>query len=126
MLKAVSLWTAITPRSGGLSIVIEIIRIVIVNSETCLIRRCYSFELGRVISGVGYFSSCHNSSFVQLWISSLRVSGSKSIHPILGVSSCRDSGRPAQVSSLGSVLPSLISNFLTNINLKRVVRKTFA
>jgi len=43
------------------------------------------FELGRVISSVGYFNSCYHLSFVWLWIGLLRVFGSKFVHPISGV-----------------------------------------
>jgi len=43
MLQALSFWMAVTPRSLGLSVIIEEIRIVITNSETCLIRGHYSY-----------------------------------------------------------------------------------
>ena len=65
------------------------------------------FELGRVISGVGYFRSCYNSGFVRFWIGLLQVFGSKSVHPISDVGSGMDQGRSVWVSGLGSVLSGL-------------------
>ena len=67
------------------------------------------FELGQVISGVGYFSSCYNLGFVQLWISLLWVFGSKSVHPISSVDSAKNPGRSIGVSGLGLVLQFLLS-----------------
>jgi len=56
------------------------------------------FELGGVISGVGHFNSCYNSGW--LWIGLLRVFGSKSVHPILGVGLGMDLDCLVWVSSL--------------------------
>jgi len=67
----------------------------------------FGFELGRVISGVRNFGSRYNSGFIQLRIGLLRVFGSKSVHPISGVSSGMDPGRSVRVSGFGSVLPGL-------------------
>jgi len=42
MLQALYFWIAVMPRSLGLSVVIEGIRIVIANCKTCLIRGRYT------------------------------------------------------------------------------------
>ena len=65
------------------------------------------FELGWVISSVGHCRSSYSSGFIRFWISLLRVFGSKSVHPISGVSSGIDPDCSVRVLGLGSVLPSL-------------------